>query len=142
MQTSYSSKKLKTGDSSYVNFGTYTSNSSAFLKSKKVSTKSKGGLINVLDKDKDDAKDSISESNMAAFGPQEEIQLPEINFTPSGNTPDIDLGAPPYDLNVAERRRQNFLTMKHTIKEKMELYTASTKGKLEELKDALTNPSK
>jgi hypothetical protein len=32
--------------------------------------------------------------------------------------------------------------MKHTIKEKMELYTASTKGKLEELKDALTNPSK
>ena len=94
------------------------------------------------DEDKDDAKDSISESNMAAFGPQEEIQLPEINFTPSGNTPDIDLGAPPYDLNVAERRRQNFLTMKHTIKEKMELYTASTKGKLEELKDALTNPSK
>ena len=100
MQT-YSSKKLKTGDSSYVNFGSYSQNSNAFLKSKKVSTKSKG-LINVLDKDKDDA---ISESNMAAFGPQEEIQLPEINFTPSGNTPDIDLGAPPYDLNVAERRR-------------------------------------
>jgi ankyrin repeat protein len=35
----------------------------------------------------------------------EEYQLPEINFIPSGSTPDIDLGAPPYDLNVAERRR-------------------------------------
>lgn len=34
------------------------------------------------------------------------------------------------------------MTMKHTIKEKMELYTSSTKGKLDELKDALTNPQK
>ena len=32
--------------------------------------------------------------------------------------------------------------MKHSIKEKMELYTSSTKGKLEELKDALENPEK
>lgn len=87
---------------------------------------------------------TTSQDNKAAGGPElvEEYQLPEINFIPSGTTPDIDLGAPPYDLNVAERRRQNFLTMKHTIKEKMELYTASTKGKLDELKDALKNPQK
>ena len=32
--------------------------------------------------------------------------------------------------------------MKHSIKEKMELYTSSTKGKLEELRDALENPEK
>ena len=49
----------------------------------------------------------LSQDNKAAGGPElvEEYQLPEINFVPSGCTPDIDLGAPPYDLNVAERRR-------------------------------------
>ena len=43
---------------------------------------------------------------------------------------------------MAERRRQSFLTFKHSIKEKMELYTCSTKGKLSELKDALLSPDK
>lgn len=32
--------------------------------------------------------------------------------------------------------------MTHSIKEKMELYTSSTKGKLDDLKDALDNPLK
>jgi ankyrin repeat protein len=58
---------------------------------------------------------------------------------PSGNPPDIDLGAPPYNKELAERRRQQFLTMQHNIKEKMELYTSSTKGKIDELKEVLTN---
>ena len=31
---------------------------------------------------------------------------PEIDFIPSGNTPEIDLGAPSYDPNLAERRRK------------------------------------
>lgn len=34
------------------------------------------------------------------------------------------------------------MTVKHSIKEKMELYTSSTKGKLEELKEVLSNESK
>ena len=34
------------------------------------------------------------------------------------------------------------MTMKHTIKEKMELYTSSTKGKLEDLKEVLENGEK
>lgn len=34
------------------------------------------------------------------------------------------------------------MTMKHSIKEKMELYTSSTKGRLEDLKDVLTNENK
>ena len=67
---------------------------------------------------------------------------PEIDFTPSGNTPDIDLNAPVYDPDLAERRRKRFLTKDHTIKEKMELYTSSTKGKLDELREALENPTK
>ena len=49
----------------------------------------------------------MSQDNKAAGGPElvDEYPLPEINFIPSGSTPDIDLGAPPYDINVAERRR-------------------------------------
>lgn len=35
-------------------------------------------------------------------GPVENQPFPEINFVPSGNTPEIDLGAPPYDKNLAE----------------------------------------
>jgi ankyrin repeat protein len=58
---------------------------------------------------------------------------------PSGCTPDIDLGAPAYNKDLAERRRQQFMTMKHSIKEKMELYTSSTKGKLDDLKEVLQN---
>ena len=40
-----------------------------------------------------------------------------MDFVPSGNAPDIDLGAPDYDKSLADERRNNFLTMKHTIKE-------------------------
>ena len=47
----------------------------------------------------------IVESDEAANGPQPELSHPEIAFVASGNTPDIELGAPPYDLNRAERRR-------------------------------------
>jgi hypothetical protein len=80
----------------------------------------------------------------AANGPAhtDEYTYPEIEFTPSGCTPDIDLGAPEYDKNLAEQRRNNHLTMKHSIKEKMELYTASTKGRLDDLKEVLKNPDK
>ncbi len=81
--------------------------------------------------------------NQAANGPEyppaPDQLYPEINFVPSGNPPDIDLGAPKYDKEVAERRRTSFLTMKHTIKEKMELYTSSTKGLLEDLRTVLTS---
>ena len=35
-------------------------------------------------------------------GPAENQPFPEINFLPSGNTPEIDLGAPPYDKILAE----------------------------------------
>ena len=54
----------------------------------------------------------------------------------------MDLQAPPYDVNLAERRRNKFMTMRHTIKEKMELYTSSTKGRLDELKEVLENDEK
>ena len=69
----------------------------------------------------------------AANGPEIQQPFPEISFLPSGNTPEIDLGAPPYNIGLAERRRKEFMTMQHTIKEKMELYTSSTKGKLVDL---------
>jgi hypothetical protein len=54
----------------------------------------------------------------------------KINFQPSGlNLPIIELGAPRgYDKALAEKRRQKFITMKHTLKEKMVLYHVSTKG--------------
>ena len=48
--------------------------------------------------------------------------------------PGLDLGAPSYDEDVAEERRNRLLTKKHTIPEKMELYNSSTKGNLEDLK--------
>ena len=58
-----------------------------------------------------------------------------INFQPSGITmPIIELGAPRgYDKALAEKRRSKFITMKHTLKEKMVLYHVSTKGQLDEL---------
>jgi len=34
------------------------------------------------------------------------------------------------------------MTMQHSIKEKMELYTSSTKGRIEDLKEVLQNPDK
>ncbi len=45
----------------------------------------------------------------------------------------LDLGAPSYDEDIAEERRNKFLTKKHTIPEKMELYNSSTKGNLEDM---------
>lgn len=79
----------------------------------------------------------------AANGPAPpEYAPPEIDFTPSGNTPEIDLGAPVYDPDLAERRRNKFLTKDHSIKEKMELYTSSTKGRLDDLREVLENPTK
>ena len=71
-----------------------------------------------------------------------EYVIPELAFKPSGNAPEIDLGAPKYDPDLADRRRAKFLTKGHSIKEKMELYTCSTKGKLDELRQVLENPSK
>lgn len=71
--------------------------------------------------------------------PNPPSDYPEITFTPSGNTPWIDLSAPIYDKNLAESRRSQFLTFKHSIKEKMELYNTSTKGKLEELQEIIEN---
>ncbi|CDW89526.1 ankyrin [Stylonychia lemnae] len=46
----------------------------------------------------------------------------------------LDLGAPSYDEDIAELRRNKFLTKKHSIPEKMELYNSSTKGNLEDLR--------
>ena len=48
------------------------------------------------------------DDNEAANGPID--APPEICFVPSGNTPTIDLGAPPYNKSLAERRRNQFLT--------------------------------
>ena len=47
------------------------------------------------------------------------------------------ISPPKYNGDLAETRRTRNLTKKHSIREKMELYTSSTKGKLEDLKDAL-----
>ena len=44
------------------------------------------------------------------------------------------MGAPSYDDDIADQRRVKFLTKKHTIPEKMELYNSSTKGNLDDLK--------
>ena len=73
----------------------------------------------------------------AATGPYEPTAPPEITYQSSGNAPDIDLKAPKYDKELANSRRNRFLTTKHSIKEKMQLYSCSTKGKLDELKDIL-----
>ena len=43
-------------------------------------------------------------------------------FESSGNTPEIDLGAPVYDKELADRRRSQFLTSIHTLKEKMVIF--------------------
>jgi len=52
------------------------------------------------------------------------------------------LGAPDYNKELATERRNRYLTLNHSIKEKMELYTSSTKGKLEDLKNVLENSTK
>ena len=54
---------------------------------------------------------SATEDNQAANGPLVVPEPPEIMFEPSGNAPEIDLGAPDYDKDLAERRRKQFLTM-------------------------------
>ena len=55
----------------------------------------------------------------AASGPVDPQLPPEIEFQSSGNAPDIDLKAPKYDKDLANKRRNQFLTTKHSIKEKM-----------------------
>ena len=73
----------------------------------------------------------------AATGPAEPVAPPEITYQTSGNAPEIDLKAPKYNKALADKRRNQFLTTKHSIKEKMQLYSCSTKGKLEELQEIL-----
>ena len=91
-----------------------------------VKHKSKGPKVSKL----------LISSEKAANGPADD-RYPEIQFEPSGEAIEVDLQAPPYNPSLADRRRNEFMTMKHTIKEKMELYTSSTKGKLLELKEVL-----
>ena len=51
--------------------------------------------------------------------------------------PTVNLHAPPYSAERAGAQREQFVTKKHTIPEKMELYNASTKGRLDDLKELL-----
>ena len=74
------------------------------------------------------------QDNHAAISPQD---IPDIDFEPSGKAPLIELGAPLHDKELADRRRQEFLTVQHSVKEKMELYTCSTKGKLDLLREII-----
>jgi hypothetical protein len=62
----------------------------------------------------------------------------DIEIAPGYTIPAMDLGAPVYDEELAEKRRQKYLTKKHTIPEKMELYNSSTKGNLEDLVNIVT----
>ena len=62
---------------------------------------------------------------------------PEISYQSSGEAPYIDLQAPKYSKELADKRRNAHLTSKHTVKQKMQLYSCSTKGKLNELRDLL-----
>ena len=72
----------------------------------------------------------------APQAPQAEEDAP---FGADFETVVCDLNAPPYSKKQAEDNREKFLTMKHTIQEKMELYTCATKGNLDELKHLLTS---
>ena len=56
---------------------------------------------------------------------------------PDYPVPQINLHAPPYSAERAAHQRELYVTKKHTIPEKMELYNASTKGKLDDLKELL-----
>jgi len=58
-----------------------------------------------------------------------------------GGVPEVDLGAPPYSAELADSRRKQFLTKKHSIPEKMQLYNCSTQGKIDELKELLKEKS-
>lgn len=62
---------------------------------------------------------------------------PEISYQSSGDAPFIDLKAPKYSKELADKRRNTHLTSNHTVKQKMKLYSCSTKGKLSELRELL-----
>lgn len=62
-----------------------------------------------------------------------QLRQPNMDAANNPNLPDLDLGAPSYDDDVAEDRRKRLLTKVHSIAEKMELYNSSTKGSLEDL---------
>ena len=93
----------------------------------KISNEKDSAKIDALPKDLHTATFFSKDDDKAANGPS---NYPDISFVPSGNTLWIDLEAPIYDKQLAETRRQKFLTFKHSIKEKMELYNTSTKGNL------------
>ena len=67
---------------------------------------------------------NLTEKPPTAAGSVEETKM---------EVPQIKLCAPPYSLDYAQSRRDKYLTKKHTIPEKMELYNCSTKGKPDEL---------
>ena len=55
--------------------------------------------------------------------------------------PQINLFAPPYSLELAEERRELYLTKLHSIPEKMQLYNCSTQGKIDDVKGLLMEKS-
>jgi len=59
--------------------------------------------------------------------------------SPPTNSIVLELDAPPYSEDAVEERRNRLLTKKHSIAEKMELYNASTKGNLEDLRNIVLN---
>lgn len=60
---------------------------------------------------------------------------------PNYPVPSVNLFAPPYSLEMAEERREKFLTKLHSIPEKMQLYNCSTQGKIDDLKSLLIERS-
>ena len=64
-----------------------------------------------------------------------------IAYLQSVNAPKFVLKLPEYDKAQADMRRQRFLTTKHSLEEKIQLYTCSTKGQLDELKQHLSGTS-
>ena len=51
--------------------------------------------------------------------------------------PVLQLYAPDYSEENAQARRERFMTKKHTISEKMQLYNCSTQGRIDELQRLL-----
>lgn len=74
--------------------------------------------------------DNLGFENLAKFGGAP---------TPASadEVPDIKLYAPEYSEERASTRREKFMTKKHTIQEKMQLYTCSTRGAVDELQKLL-----
>lgn len=56
---------------------------------------------------------------------------------PDYPVPNVNLFAPPYSIELAEERREKYLTKQHSIPEKMQLYNCSTQGKIDDLKTLL-----